>query len=419
MPFKKVNVVKQGEKLIIDGLGVEPFEQDSLEVLRFESGNVLIGSQEEGLKNGQSGSAWIPSYLLKDILVGLSQKKWNGSVSVETSSGRKVLYLVNGEITFARSNLIDDRLGEVIYRQGILTLDQLTNCAAKVNKEQKFGQVLVNSGFFTDTDLWLALRDQVTSIIRSIFFDENVAFELTEGRKPRTEIKFLESTEEVLEKCVSYGKMIRDFEHLLTEDSEVLILKPDKPYIRFQANSYLEDMVRIIGEGQTFRGLVESSRVQKKYTIATLLYMTSKKYCHIVNMKQQSADQNPSLWLLKNRVSLLRSVTTELALSADQEGVNFPASELEKLVQVLDGKESIISLDQTGKLKIMSFSLILSQAASSSFICRHYESVIDSIVKLALQICSDNLSSKCYEKILNIYRIFSEHEIKPKERKRE
>src|SRR5690606_26109535 len=88
----------------------------------------------------------------------------------------------NGDIVFAASNVIDDRLGEVIYRQAKITLDELTTSAALVSKKQKFGQVLLNNRVFTNRHLWDALKCQVAEIIRSVFMVSDVYVELKEGK---------------------------------------------------------------------------------------------------------------------------------------------------------------------------------------------------------------------------------------------
>ncbi len=82
------------------------------------------------------------------------ERRWSGSVSVEDEWGQKKLYFRDGELVFARSNAMDHRLGEVMYRQGLISLDELTESAVQVTRTLKFGQVLLTRKFFEPCDLW-------------------------------------------------------------------------------------------------------------------------------------------------------------------------------------------------------------------------------------------------------------------------
>src|SRR5690606_3773150 len=113
---------------------------------------------------------------------------------------------------FARSNIIDDRLGEVIYRWDAISLDQLAESAVKVTRVRKFGQVLLTSGIFSTVDLWNALKMQVRDIVRSIFLVPRVYVEIEGASRPApSEVVFPEGTSTLIHESYSFGCMLREF----------------------------------------------------------------------------------------------------------------------------------------------------------------------------------------------------------------
>ena len=87
-------------------------------------------------------------------LLGLISNDFSGIVYIKINSSDKKLYIHKGQIVFASSTMIDDRLGEVIYRKGLITLDQMTEAAVKVTRKLKFGRVMIESNIFNSIDLW-------------------------------------------------------------------------------------------------------------------------------------------------------------------------------------------------------------------------------------------------------------------------
>ena len=76
----------------------------------------------------------IRDYSLPQILESLQRLKKTGILKVKASGVEKAVYLKDGQIVFASSNLIEDRLGEMLVRAGKITPQQLTT-AGKILKE--------------------------------------------------------------------------------------------------------------------------------------------------------------------------------------------------------------------------------------------------------------------------------------------
>ena len=109
------------------------------------------------------------------LLQGLIRDRWSGTITANTAEWKKRIYLDQGRFCFATSTLMDDRLGEVLYRRDLLTIDQLAELAMQVTPTDKFGQVLRKHGIMSSSQLWHALQTQVISTIKSLFMNERIA----------------------------------------------------------------------------------------------------------------------------------------------------------------------------------------------------------------------------------------------------
>lgn len=92
---------------------------------------------------------------------------------IQDQTGKKVVkkvYFRNGDIVFAASTLEEDRLGDVLLRDGKLTqpqFDASTEIIKATGKKQ--GAVLVELGFIKPQDLVNGVKDQVKRIILTLF----------------------------------------------------------------------------------------------------------------------------------------------------------------------------------------------------------------------------------------------------------
>ena len=89
---------------------------------------------------------------------------WRGDMHVFTPDAHRVLGVDKGSIKHGNSNHADDRLGQVLYRNGILTKSQLDEILAEVSQERRFGQLVVEKGFISKDQLFQQLQRQIEHI---------------------------------------------------------------------------------------------------------------------------------------------------------------------------------------------------------------------------------------------------------------
>ncbi|MDH3687637.1 MAG: DUF4388 domain-containing protein, partial [Myxococcales bacterium] len=113
--------------------------------------------------------AEIDRFPLADVFAWLESSGRSGLLRFGHRDHEKVVYLHRGEVVFASSNQMVDRLGECLLRAGVISLEQLRDAERCFQPPARFGKVLVERGFLTPRELWNGVKYQVEEIVRSLF----------------------------------------------------------------------------------------------------------------------------------------------------------------------------------------------------------------------------------------------------------
>jgi hypothetical protein len=124
---------------------------------------------------------------LPDILQHLRSSQSTGILSVVSGNSRKALYVKSGAVVFASSNLPNDRLGEILVREGKINADQYEASVKAISRGKRQGKVLVEMGALSPKDLWEGVQRQVQEIVYSIFLWEEGQFHFEESLLPEKE----------------------------------------------------------------------------------------------------------------------------------------------------------------------------------------------------------------------------------------
>ncbi len=143
--------------------------------------------------NGQG----LPASLLNGRLEGLSVPDllWNicrrhatGVLHVSTRGITKKVYIDSGKIIFAGSGDMADRLGNLLLRDGLITLDQLEAANLQLSGGKRLGTILVDAGHLTPEHLVRGVLAQVKNIVLSLFPLEEGDYAFAEGPLPTDEV---------------------------------------------------------------------------------------------------------------------------------------------------------------------------------------------------------------------------------------
>lgn len=92
-----------------------------------------------------------------------------GSLTVASGSLQKRVFLEKGAVVFAGSNDLNDRLGEMLLRRGVLKLGDFLAASDAIAPGKRFGTILVEQGVLTPGQLVWAVKEQVKEIVFSLF----------------------------------------------------------------------------------------------------------------------------------------------------------------------------------------------------------------------------------------------------------
>jgi len=124
---------------------------------------------------------------LPEILQHLRLEKATGILTLVAGGARKALYLKGGRVVFASSNLPNDRLGEILLREGKITVEEYETSIKTISKGKRQGKVLVEMGALSPKDLWEGVQFQVREIVYSLFQWDDGQFHFEESSLPEKE----------------------------------------------------------------------------------------------------------------------------------------------------------------------------------------------------------------------------------------
>ncbi len=125
---------------------------------------------------------------LADVLHLLNSNLASGTLRCARGGLAKTIEWEKGAIVFARSTAPEDRLGSYLVARGKLTTAQIEKAAPMVGDQERLGKALVRLGLLTPSELWEAVRAQITEIVYSLFHWKDGAFDFREGRPPAEKI---------------------------------------------------------------------------------------------------------------------------------------------------------------------------------------------------------------------------------------
>jgi len=91
---------------------------------------------------------------LPEILQHLRTSRATGVLSLVSGGARKALYVKEGRVVFGSSNLPNDRLGEILIRNGKITVEEYEASIKAISKGKRQGKVLVEMGALSPKNLW-------------------------------------------------------------------------------------------------------------------------------------------------------------------------------------------------------------------------------------------------------------------------
>ena len=406
MNFKDVTA-----KWTSDGLTISGVSSDSVtgtdaskvwKAVQLGANRFLVFAEGGGDPNPAvaSGIAICSSEMLYDFLIGVNHRRWSGMVLISAEGSRKKLYFNSGECVFAASDLMDDRLGEVIYREAMISVEQLANFAVQVDRKTKFGQVLLRSGGFTNTDLWNALKMQVREIFRSVFLLDKCYLEIHQDTA-LVEIAFEEGTESLLESAFSYGSQFKAFRSRIQPDQTKVLLVEAEDILPEQMGTFYGDIVELCRDMPLVRDVLIRSKLTPINTLVAMQKLLAKGQIKMEGWSEPvSAMVETGYSSLKAKMDGYQVLHQLVSDAFKTSGQPIPYRDLASFALSLnsDGGAAIY-LDREGALIGDSMSNILQQCVSNSHRIRYFQPRLEALVRYLLQMSGDLLPPELAKKV--------------------
>jgi curved DNA-binding protein CbpA len=105
-------------------------------------------------------------FVLRKIFI----EKTTGELTIKGESFEKNLYFSEGNLCFAKTNVLNERLGEILFKIGKIDQTQFWDIHKLISgQKNKIGKILVENNFLSQKDLFFGLIYQVRVIALSTF----------------------------------------------------------------------------------------------------------------------------------------------------------------------------------------------------------------------------------------------------------
>jgi curved DNA-binding protein CbpA len=284
--------LSEGNVIQID---IEEFEIDFLgEVIWTKplDHGLIVGFTRVGTIKGSC-----QEFRLPDILIGLQRSMKTGVLKITSGTRITKIFIDKGDMIFAHSSREDDRFGEVLLKEGRITLEQYFEASDVLKKTGKrLGTVLIDLGHLDPTELTDAVRHQVMEIIVNILISDCGYFEFEEGMVSATEAITLNLSAANL--IYHSTKRINNFQYVLQDFPSldtVLSLSRD-PMDLFQDLSFDDNGKEILSriDGKvTIREILTPSLMNDFETIKTIYALLSARVIVVKGTDEQAPAITP------------------------------------------------------------------------------------------------------------------------------
>jgi hypothetical protein len=155
----------------------------------------MLPQTESQVREGILASATFPT-----LIYSILRRDDTGVLTLTSDSAEKSVYVQDGRPIFATSSDRDDRLGQVLFKAGLVSIEGMMGAVEEsIAGGKRLGTVLVERGLIKPHDLVEGVRTQVRNIITGLFLWTRGRYRYAPGPLP---------TEEVITLKLSAGDMI-------------------------------------------------------------------------------------------------------------------------------------------------------------------------------------------------------------------
>lgn len=215
---------------------------------------------EDGAVCRLAGEITTPGTLC-DVVSLVAQAGWRGELIVQTGPTIRNVYFDNGQVVSAHSTADGERLGEVLYRYGVLTETQVAEVAKAVTPELRFGEAAVKLGYISREKLFQSMQRQCEEVVYAVLLvSDGMFYVLDNYDETRLMARMNLSVSSLLMEGVRRMDETKYFRERIPSDEHVPAKVPNKPapteehlrviFDAIDGNRNIQEICRVVGQGE-------------------------------------------------------------------------------------------------------------------------------------------------------------------------
>jgi len=241
---------------------------------------------------GKSFRGDVSEVALPDILEYLRSAEKTGVLAFKQDRMKKSLYIKEGNVIFAASNLPHERLGDLLLAAGWITREQYKQSVALLTEKKTQGRILVEIGAITPKQLWQSVQGQIRTIAYSLFDWDSGTFHFFEGDLPSQENIIADVG--ITELIVGGIRRIRNLNTIRRKftSPEVILAKvelPQKDEIKMEL--FEKHVLNLIDGNRSVGEICQASEIGEAETMKVLYMLVSIGYTRVKGKKMDPASQ--------------------------------------------------------------------------------------------------------------------------------
>lgn len=239
------------------------------------------------------------------VLRSLYQNQRTGTLDIKRQNTLKKIFFQDGQIIFAVSSDINDRIGIYCLKRSLITIKELEE-SIRIQKNDRIGKTLLNMGAISEKCLISAVQNHLEEIVYSIFSFSDGEYIFTSKDMPNENIKIKKSTGSLIFKGVKRMGQWNTIRKAVG-GLETIYCLSDNPIFRYQElrlNTDEQQILKLIDGRVTTSEICEHSNLSDYYTYKTLFGFIS---CGIIERVHNIISPEPSI--LKDIAIFLNNIS--------------------------------------------------------------------------------------------------------------
>jgi hypothetical protein len=318
--------------------------EDGLEAIAHRSG-VLVAQRPE-----PRPAPWLAARVevlsVPELVTVIVEARHTGVLEVWDPTGRRRLFFEKGSYTGAMSTHAADRLGEVMWREGRVSLDQLVIASANLEPGKRIGRIFIELGYIEQRELRGWLRQQAQAVFEAACLEPVGELLFIADDKHPNPVRFGAETDPIIDHVIQLWEECRHLERKIRPlDAIAKAVVPAPGGARSEAQEAILQLAASAKKTPLTRGqLLARSGLGRVHGLRALAKLLEGGFFEPVEVERESVPERPGrIHRLCDAVNLVCSTLVEVDSDADpvREYLFTTPSHLEAVLEPIDPDEPL------------------------------------------------------------------------------